>query len=150
MKALKSLGDKFITGLADLVGGEKDPRNLMIVFSVMKVVLVEFDIVRHTEAMFDIVYCYFPITFRQRPDDPYGITPQDLKLRLRECIASTKYFAGQAFPLLIEKLDSTMLNVKVCPAVFRASYALTVVVGYPPNNHSMRELLWTTNNLNKQ
>jgi DNA repair/transcription protein MET18/MMS19 len=47
--SLKDMGDKFITGLADMVGGEKDPRNLMILFSIMKVVLVEFDIVRHTE-----------------------------------------------------------------------------------------------------
>lgn len=38
-----------MTGLVELVGGEKDPRNLMIVFSVVKVVLVEFDIVPHVE-----------------------------------------------------------------------------------------------------
>jgi DNA repair/transcription protein MET18/MMS19 len=63
--------------------------------------------------MFDIVYCYFPITFRPPPDDPYGITAQDLKNRLRECIASTHYFAGQVFPSLIEKLDSTSQNVKM-------------------------------------
>lgn len=49
MAALKSMGGKFVTGLVDLVGGEKDPRNLMIVFSVVKVVLVEFDIVAHVE-----------------------------------------------------------------------------------------------------
>lgn len=47
--ALRSMGDKFVTGLVDLVGGEKDPRNLMIVFSVVKVILVEFDIVTHAE-----------------------------------------------------------------------------------------------------
>ncbi|KAI5846119.1 RNAPII transcription regulator C-terminal-domain-containing protein [Tricharina praecox] len=111
--SLKAMGDKFVTGLADMIGGEKDPRNLMIVFSVMKVVLVEFDIVRHTELMFDVVYCYFPITFRPPPDDPYKITANDLKVRLRECIASTHYFAGQVFPALIEKLDSTSLNVKL-------------------------------------
>ncbi|KAL7267583.1 hypothetical protein RUND412_009827 [Rhizina undulata] len=110
--ALKSMGDKFVTRLVDLVGGEKDPRNLMIVFSVVKVVLVEFDIVAHTELLFDVVYCYFPITFRPPPDDPYGITAQDLKERLRECISATRYFAGQVFPQLIEKLDSTSQNVK--------------------------------------
>lgn len=49
MTALRSMGGKFVTGLVDLVGGEKDPRNLMIVFSVVKVVLVEFDIVAHVE-----------------------------------------------------------------------------------------------------
>lgn len=63
--------------------------------------------------MFDVIYCYFPITFRPPPDDPYGITAKDLKNRLRDCIASTRYFAGQVFPSLIEKLDSTSQNVKL-------------------------------------
>lgn len=63
--------------------------------------------------MFDSVFCYFPITFRPPPDNPYQITAQDLKQRLRDCVASNKYFAGHAFPALIEKLDSTSLNVKV-------------------------------------
>lgn len=43
------MGGEFIVGLVDLVGGEKDPRNLMIVFSVIKVVLIEFDIIPHIE-----------------------------------------------------------------------------------------------------
>ena len=46
---MKVVGGRFVKGFADLVGGEKDPRNLMIVFSVMKVILVEFDIVKHVE-----------------------------------------------------------------------------------------------------
>lgn len=49
VKVLKSMGDEFLIGLVDLVGGEKDPRNLMIVFSIIKVILVEFDIVKHVE-----------------------------------------------------------------------------------------------------
>ena len=53
--------------------------------------------------LFDVLYCYFPISFRPPPDDPYKITAQDLKIRLRECLASTHHFAGQIFPALIEK-----------------------------------------------
>lgn len=62
--------------------------------------------------MFDGVYCYFPITFRPPPDDPYQITAQQLKDRLRECLTSTPLFASHLFPPLIEKLDSTNENVK--------------------------------------
>lgn len=160
--SLKAMGDSFVTGLADMIGGEKDPRNLMIVFSVMKVILVEFDIVRHTEVipgpflweenecksiadnggfqlMFDVVYCYFPITFRPPPDDPYGITAQDLKTRLRECIASTRYFAGQVFPALIEKLDSTSQNVKM--DVLQTMAACAVNYG-PTTISSQSSQLW--------
>lgn len=58
------------------------------------------------------MFNYFPITFRPPPDDPYGITAQDLKDRLRECIASTPDFAPYAFPSLLDKLDSTSMNTK--------------------------------------
>ncbi|KAI9869021.1 MAG: hypothetical protein M1813_002844 [Trichoglossum hirsutum] len=109
---LKSIGGDFIVGITDLVSGEKDPRNLMVVFSMLKVVIVEWDIVRHTEILFDAVYCYFPITFRPPPGDPYGITAQDLKARLRDCIAASHYFASHAFPALVDKLDSTSPSVK--------------------------------------
>jgi len=46
---LKKLSDPFIDGFIELVGGEKDPRNLMIVFSLLKVITIEFDTERHTE-----------------------------------------------------------------------------------------------------
>ena len=42
--ALKDMGDEFVIGVTDLVSGEKDPRNLMIIFSVLKAVMVEWDI----------------------------------------------------------------------------------------------------------
>ncbi|KAI9857336.1 MAG: hypothetical protein M1824_004886 [Vezdaea acicularis] len=111
-EALKKIGHSFIVGITDLVSGEKDPRNLMVIFSMLKVVMVEWDISTYIEPMFESVFCYFPITFRPPPGDPYGITAQDLKDRLRECIASSTYFAPHAFPALIDKLDSTSVNVK--------------------------------------
>lgn len=128
-KALKSLGEEAIVGISDLVANEKDPRNLMVVFSILKVVMVEWDISAHAEVspemdhiiqnvtnrlqtLFDSVFCYFPITFRPPPDDPYGITAHDLKDRLRACIAASGRFAPYAFPQLVDKLDSTSPNVK--------------------------------------
>lgn len=111
-QALKEMGDEFVVGVTDLVSGEKDPRNLMIIFSILKAVMVEWDISSHAEPMFDSVFCYFPITFRPPPDDPYGITAKDLKDRLRNCVAASSLFAPFAFPQLIDKLDSTSPNVK--------------------------------------
>lgn len=110
--ALKDMGDETIVGITDIVSGEKDPRNLMIIFSILRVIMVEWDITSYAEALFDSVFCYFPITFRPPPDDPYGITAQDLKTRLRDCIAASEQFAPFAFPQLIDKLDSTSPNVK--------------------------------------
>jgi DNA repair/transcription protein MET18/MMS19 len=92
--------------------GEKDPRNLMVVFSILRVPMTEWNIRGDAQDLFDAVFNYFPITFRPPPDDPYGITAQDLKDRLRDCISSTADFAPYAFPALLDKLDSTSMNTK--------------------------------------
>ncbi|EAW15218.1 MET18/MMS19 family protein [Aspergillus clavatus NRRL 1] len=110
--ALHEMGDVSLVGIVDLMTGEKDPRNLMLVFSILKVVMVEWDISNHAELLFESVYNYFPITFRPPPNDPYGITAQDLKDRLQDCISATSLFAPYAIPALLDKLDSTSQNVK--------------------------------------
>lgn len=48
-KALQTLGSDVVTGIIDLVSGEKDPRNLMIIFSVLRVVMMEWNISEHAE-----------------------------------------------------------------------------------------------------
>jgi DNA repair/transcription protein MET18/MMS19 len=106
------MGDESLTGITTLVGGEKDPRNLMLVFSMLRVIMVEWDISQHSELMFDSVYAYFPITFRPPPNDPYGITAQDLKDRLRDCLSSTGLLAIHSIPSLLDRLDSTSPTVK--------------------------------------
>ncbi|KAF4228180.1 hypothetical protein CNMCM6805_002298 [Aspergillus fumigatiaffinis] len=110
--ALHKMGDTSLVGIIDLMTGEKDPRNLMLVFSILKVVMIEWDISNHAETLFEAAYNYFPITFRPPPNDPYGITAQDLKDRLQDCISSTSLFAPYAIPALLDKLDSTSPNVK--------------------------------------
>jgi DNA repair/transcription protein MET18/MMS19 len=84
----------------------------MVVFSILRVPMTEWNIRADAQELFDAVFNYFPITFRPPPDDPYGITAQDLKDRLRDCISSTADFAPYAFPALLDKLDSTSMNTK--------------------------------------
>lgn len=47
--ALRELGDQSVVGITNLVGGEKDPRNLMVIFSIIRVVMIEWDISGHAE-----------------------------------------------------------------------------------------------------
>jgi DNA repair/transcription protein MET18/MMS19 len=68
---------------------------------------------QQSQVLFEAVYNYFPITFKPPPKDPYGITAQDLKGRLQDCISSNSLFAPHSFPALLDKLDSTSNNVKV-------------------------------------
>ncbi|KAH7060525.1 MMS19 nucleotide excision repair protein-like protein [Macrophomina phaseolina] len=102
----------FLSRFISYFDGEKDPRNLMVVFSILKVPMTEWNIGADAQDLFDAVFNYFPITFRPPPEDPYGITAQHLKDRLRECIASTADFAPYSFPALLDKLDSTSINTK--------------------------------------
>ncbi|OCK80969.1 ARM repeat-containing protein [Lepidopterella palustris CBS 459.81] len=113
--ALRNLHDTtpdFMARFISYFEGEKDPRNLMVVFSILKVPMIEWDIGADAQELFDAVFNYFPITFRPPPGDPYGITAQHLKDRLRDCIASTPDFAPYSFPALLDKLDSTSVNTK--------------------------------------
>jgi len=115
--ALKSLHEDdpmFMSTFVSYFDGEKDPRNLMIVFSILQVPMMEWDIQANAQDLFEAVFNYFPITFKPPPDDPYGITAQDLKNRLRDCIAASSDFAPYAFPALLDKLDSSSMNTKVC------------------------------------
>jgi DNA repair/transcription protein MET18/MMS19 len=38
------MGDSFLSGYITLADGEKDPRNLMVAFSIARVLALEFDI----------------------------------------------------------------------------------------------------------
>ncbi|KAG1876711.1 ARM repeat-containing protein [Suillus subalutaceus] len=109
---LKEMGSTFLTGYVNLAVGEKDPRNLMLAFAIARVVLVEFDTHAHIEEFFDITFCYFPITFRPPPDDPYGISADDLKQSLRLCLSATPAFGLLGIPVFLEKLTAGSPSTK--------------------------------------
>lgn len=101
-------GSAFVRGYAKLVSGEKDPRNLLVLFGVARTFMTAWPIqATEAEAMYNVLFCYFPISFRPPPDDPFGITPDDLKLALRACLCASPAFASLAYPLLLEKLSAT-------------------------------------------
>lgn len=109
---LHNTSQDFMTQFVSYFDAEKDPRNLMLVFSILLVPMTEWDIHSHAQDLFEAVFNYFPITFRPSPNDPYGITAQNLKDRLRHCIAASAELAPYAFPALLDKLDSTSLNTR--------------------------------------
>lgn len=112
LHALKQLGPEFIAGYIQSMDGEKDPRNLLLAFSSIQLIIQEFDISSYVESLFEVTFCYFPITFKPPPDDPYGITADDLKVALRECLSATSHFSKLAMPLLVDKLASSSGNAK--------------------------------------
>ncbi|CAE7224793.1 unnamed protein product [Rhizoctonia solani] len=102
----------FLPGYIKLAEGEKDPRNLLLAFNIARIIILEFDITNHVDDLFDITFCYFPITFKPPPNDPYGITTEDLKSSLCACLSATPRFGPLALPLFLEKLSATAGNTK--------------------------------------
>ncbi|CAE6485127.1 unnamed protein product [Rhizoctonia solani] len=102
----------FLPRYIKLAEGEKDPRNLLLAFNIARIIMLEFDITNHVDDLFDITFCYFPITFKPPPNDPYGITTEDLKSALCACLSATPRFGPLALPLFLEKLSATAGNTK--------------------------------------
>lgn len=77
--------DEYVSGFISAIDGERDPVNLMKVFDLFpKVAQVSHkNVENHAEEMFDVVFCYFPISFTADPNDPNQITPEKLSEKLR-------------------------------------------------------------------
>ncbi|KAA1102014.1 hypothetical protein PGT21_035075 [Puccinia graminis f. sp. tritici] len=113
--ALQSMGSEFLSGYCTLVEGEKDPRNLVVAFKLAKVILTEFDLGDQAESLFDITFCYFPITFKPPPGNPDaygGITAEELTQGLIDCLSATPQFGILVLPLLLEKFQAPGLGPK--------------------------------------
>ncbi|KAI8911815.1 Dos2-interacting transcription regulator of RNA-Pol-II-domain-containing protein [Gorgonomyces haynaldii] len=109
---LQKLGSDFVHGFISSLDGEKDPRNLMLAFQLVKLIVLHLDFEKYCQDLFEVVFCYFPITFKSSPDDPLGVTPEQLKTLLKDCICATPLFGQYAVPQLLEKLQSDVGTAK--------------------------------------
>ncbi|XP_034414383.1 MMS19 nucleotide excision repair protein homolog isoform X1 [Cyclopterus lumpus] len=111
---LKGLGADFVFGFVQSMDGERDPRNLLLAFQIAKsIVRRGYDLGKFTEELFEVTSCYFPIDFSPPPNDPHGITREELIQMLRDALTGTPRFAEFLLPLIIEKLDSDVLSAKL-------------------------------------
>ncbi|XP_063818410.1 MMS19 nucleotide excision repair protein homolog isoform X2 [Pseudophryne corroboree] len=111
---LKGLGADFTFGFIQVMDGEKDPRNLLVAFHIVQDIITKnYALGPFVEELFEVTSCYFPIDFTPPPNDPHGITREDLILGLRAVLASTPRFAEFLLPLLIEKMDSDVQSAKL-------------------------------------
>ncbi|KAM6203505.1 MMS19 nucleotide excision repair protein homolog [Sarcoramphus papa] len=111
---LKGLGADFTFGFIQVMDGEKDPRNLLVAFQIVRDLIAKnYALGPFVEELFEVTSCYFPIDFTPPPSDPHGIQREDLILSLRAVLASTPQFAEFLLPLLIEKMDSDLQSAKL-------------------------------------
>jgi len=95
----------FVVDLLQLCQNERDPRNLMIWFKILALLLTDYEPSPEvTDELFKVFSAYFPISLRTSAT-PIGITAEDLKEAVRSCFAAHPRVASQAFPFLVQKLD---------------------------------------------
>ncbi|KAJ2758801.1 hypothetical protein H4S06_002533 [Coemansia sp. BCRC 34490] len=113
-EAIKSMGDNFVLGFAQMLDGEKDPRSLMAAFQIIPKIVDLVDVKNNAEDLFDVIFCYFPITFKHRDGDPSSaITPESLKLALRTALTCSPYFGSLAIKQLVSKASATSPSAKI-------------------------------------
>ncbi|KAJ0060171.1 hypothetical protein NL108_004016, partial [Boleophthalmus pectinirostris] len=111
---LKSLGADFVFGFVQSMDGERDPRNLLLAFQIASNIIYQgYDLGKFAEELFEVTSCYFPIDFSPPPNDPHGITKEELILALRSILTGTPKFAEFLLPLIIEKVDSDVQSAKL-------------------------------------
>ncbi|ESO87854.1 hypothetical protein LOTGIDRAFT_234861 [Lottia gigantea] len=103
----------FVHGYIQTMDAEKDPRNLILAFQIARKIIDNFSLGVFVEEMFEVVSCYFPVSFSPPPDNPHGITKQDLVLSLRSCLSATPLFSEYCLPLLLEKLTSDITSAQI-------------------------------------
>ena len=110
--------------LVSSIDGEKDPRCLLKDFGTVRLVLelyhqqpessVSRKVLDDTvDEVFEVLSCYFPISFTPPPDDPYGITRDKLADELKMTFVSEPSFAPMIFSLSLEKLSSSLKQAKI-------------------------------------
>ncbi|XP_052903045.1 MMS19 nucleotide excision repair protein [Anopheles moucheti] len=110
---MKEWGVDFVYGVIGAIEGERDPRNLLYLFEHMPSFIQTYPMFHLAEEMFETFACYFPIDFHPNPNDPVAITRETLAELLGNCLCATPEMAGFAVPLLLEKLDSSLIMAKL-------------------------------------
>eukprot|EP01080_Neovahlkampfia_damariscottae_P000802 gene802-9052_t len=106
--------DEFVQGFITSMDGERDPINLLFLFKMIpKITKIAGECVEYfAEEFFDVICCYYPISFKTDDNDPRGITAKDLADSLKEAMNCTPLFAPFAIPFYLEKLSSSQVEVK--------------------------------------
>ncbi|KAI4493219.1 hypothetical protein M0802_009507 [Mischocyttarus mexicanus] len=110
---LKEMGIGFVYGVISSIDGERDPRNLILLFNTLPNFIKEYQLGHLTEEMFDVISCYFPIDFNPINADMISITREDLAELLAPCLYATPDFAEFCLPLIMDKLSSDLKVAKL-------------------------------------
>ncbi|XP_034244485.1 MMS19 nucleotide excision repair protein homolog [Thrips palmi] len=110
---LKCMGPDLVYHIITSIDGERDPRNLNYLFSMLPAILRTVSLGHLTEDFFEVMACYFPVDFQPAAADPNQISREKLAFGLSECLTAIPEFCEFSIPLLLEKLDSSLRLAKL-------------------------------------
>jgi DNA repair/transcription protein MET18/MMS19 len=110
---LCAVGLDYVCGIISAVDGERNPRNLVLLFNWFPKFLKTVNLGHLTEETFEILACYFPVDFKAPTQDPNPITRETLADSLAPCLTAIPQFAEFCFSLALEKLDSSLEIAKL-------------------------------------
>ncbi|CDR94251.1 hypothetical protein, conserved [Babesia bigemina] len=101
-----NLRQNFVASFCSAVLGEKDPRNLLVLFDLVAK-LCEDDLADHdVDLLAKLCTPYYPIQFQPPKNDRIGITPLELKQRLLRVFKACSKFGPHAMEVLFDCLYS--------------------------------------------
>ena len=110
----QSIADDFVAGVVAAMDGEKDPRNLLVTFELVPTMVAALEPARGemAEELFDVISCYYPITFEAPPGDKFGVTGDALRSALSAAFCATPAFSPFCLALLTDKLQTSVGTTK--------------------------------------
>ena len=111
LEDIKSLATQFTIGYLLAFEGEKDPRNLLLIFSTVSSMLAILPISHLAEDVFESLAVYFPVDFTPPSGLVGSVTKQQLVEGLRQGLAHPR-LAEWTIGLLSEKLESDLESAK--------------------------------------
>jgi len=112
LEDIRQLATQFTVGLLQASEGEKDPRNLVTVFSLFSSMLSTLDLDHLREDVFEALAVYFPVDFTPPRGVKGVVTKEELVLGLRDGLSHPSV-AEWTIGLLLEKLDSDLESAKL-------------------------------------
>ncbi|XP_063677044.1 MMS19 nucleotide excision repair protein homolog [Bolinopsis microptera] len=113
LSLLEGMNNEFVVSYINLIDGEQDPRNLMLIFNMTVIVLQHFNLDNIEETLFDVISCYYPIDFTPPDDADVKVSPEDLRDRLNNCFKANNKLAKHAIPFLLDKFTSSVMQTRI-------------------------------------
>ena len=103
---------------------ERDPRNLLVSFDLLKHLLTKYFNASQTifdnpsveeqfiEDFYDSISCYWPINFVPPKNDTIGVQPDHLKSLLNDCFLASPKLSDHFASFLIDKMTAKQVETK--------------------------------------